>query len=117
VADLGCGTGRHVLPLAENGYFVLAVDLSLPMLSSLKRKSSAEKQLNPSKIWNVPNFWYQVRHPGGSYWLIANAFRSATGKCELGDRYAAYRGIKKMFIHSFRKMELKEDLRRQVSAR
>lgn len=38
VVDLGCGTGRVALPLADLGYRVLGVDLSQAMLEQLRRK-------------------------------------------------------------------------------
>lgn len=40
VLDLGCGSGRSSLPLAERGYFVVAVDLSLRMLQVMMKKVS-----------------------------------------------------------------------------
>ena len=42
VVDLGCGTGRAVLPLARRGFPCLAVDLSLRMLQILGEKASLE---------------------------------------------------------------------------
>ena len=39
IADLGCGSGRSTIPLAQNGYQLLAVDLSEPMLNVLAQKS------------------------------------------------------------------------------
>jgi SAM-dependent methyltransferase len=33
ILDLGCGTGRHAIALAERGYAVLGVDLSMQMLT------------------------------------------------------------------------------------
>ena len=38
ILDLGCGTGRTALPLAERGYRVFGVDLSRPMLSKMLEK-------------------------------------------------------------------------------
>ena len=40
VADLGCGTGRALLPLAERGFRGLAVDLSQRMLERVRQKAS-----------------------------------------------------------------------------
>ena len=44
IVDLGCGSGRSALPLAQRGYEVLAIDLSQSMLGVLSRKS-AERSL------------------------------------------------------------------------
>ena len=38
ILDIGCGTGRHVIPLAELGYEVTGIDLSEGMLEVLKTK-------------------------------------------------------------------------------
>lgn len=38
--DLGCGTGRTILPVAERGWRTLGVDLSHSMLAETRRKSS-----------------------------------------------------------------------------
>lgn len=42
LADLGCGTGRLLVPFARRGFHGLAVDLSLPMLDVVGRKARAE---------------------------------------------------------------------------
>ncbi|VTR95494.1 methyltransferase type 11 : Methylase involved in ubiquinone/menaquinone biosynthesis OS=Singulisphaera acidiphila (strain ATCC BAA-1392 / DSM 18658 / VKM B-2454 / MOB10) GN=Sinac_0703 PE=4 SV=1: Methyltransf_11 [Gemmata massiliana] len=42
VLDLGCGTGRHSLWLAEHGAVVTAVDFSEGMLAEARRKPGAE---------------------------------------------------------------------------
>ena len=42
VVDLGCGTGRALLPLARRGFRGLAVDLSPDMLQIVARKARAE---------------------------------------------------------------------------
>src|SRR5437588_4055464 len=43
VLDLGCGTGRHALWLAEAGARVTAVDFSDGMLAEARRKSGADR--------------------------------------------------------------------------
>ena len=40
VLELGCGTGRITLALAETGIAVVGIDLSVPMLQMLRRKSA-----------------------------------------------------------------------------
>lgn len=47
VVDLGCGTGKLAIPLAEAGYRVLGIDLSADMLAVAKAK--AEKADLPEK--------------------------------------------------------------------
>jgi len=42
VADLGCGTGRALIPLVRRGFRGLAVDLSEPMLRIVNGKAAAE---------------------------------------------------------------------------
>lgn len=38
VADLGCGSGRHTLPYAQMGHYVIALDISRKMLKITKSK-------------------------------------------------------------------------------
>lgn len=42
VADLGCGAGRAIVPLARLGLHGLAIDLSLPLLQKVRQKAQAE---------------------------------------------------------------------------
>ncbi len=39
--DFGCGTGRNLIPLAERGWRVIGVDLSLDMLREFKTKAGS----------------------------------------------------------------------------
>ena len=52
--DLGCGTGRHALRLAEAGARVTAVDFSEAMLSRARAKPGAQRirflQTRPRRI-------------------------------------------------------------------
>lgn len=43
--DLGCGTGRNLLPLAERGWRTIGVDLSHDMLRRLRDKADANREL------------------------------------------------------------------------
>jgi len=42
IVDLGCGTGRLLVPFARRGYRGLALDLSLPMLRVVGEKARSE---------------------------------------------------------------------------
>ena len=42
VADLGCGTGRALVPVVEAGYRGLAIDLSWPMLQLVQQKAQQQ---------------------------------------------------------------------------
>ena len=61
-------------------------------------------------ILHAHNVGFQVRHPGGAGWMLASAWSQLIGKAEFGDRTANYRGINRVFIHSFRYRELRAAL-------
>jgi SAM-dependent methyltransferase len=42
LVDLGCGAGRHAIRFALRGFEVVAVDLSRPMLETVRRKAEDE---------------------------------------------------------------------------
>ena len=43
ILDIGCGTGRHSIELAQRGYNVLGIDLSESLLGRAKEKASERK--------------------------------------------------------------------------
>ncbi len=47
LVDVGCGAGRNAIPLAMQGWDVLGLDLSTPMLDAAVRRSR-EEQLDPT---------------------------------------------------------------------
>ena len=172
VADLGCGTGRTLVPLLQRGYRGVAIDLSMPMLNQLGKKydwrksaENLEESTQPGQltllnanlceldglkdnsidhaicmfstlgmiagssnrasflkhvrrilkpgglfILHAHNVWFQLRSPGGIKWALGNAWSRICGGSEFGDRTADYRGLRKLFIHSFRKNELRRAL-------
>lgn len=38
ILDIGCGTGRHLIPLHNQGYKIIGIDQSKPMINELKTK-------------------------------------------------------------------------------
>ena len=57
-------------------------------------------------ILHAHNVWFQLRSPGGIGWALSSMWSGIRGNGEFGDRTADYRGLRKLFIHSFRKNEL-----------
>ena len=57
-------------------------------------------------ILHAHNVWSQLRDRGGVRWLANHLVDVVRKKNEFGDRFSDYRGIRNMFIHSFRKREL-----------
>ena len=41
--DVGCGAGRNLVPLARNGWTVVGVDLSLPMIEAAAQRVAGER--------------------------------------------------------------------------
>jgi len=61
-------------------------------------------------VLHAHNSLFQIRQHQGLRNAVASAWKAFRGKHEFGDRTATYRGVKNMFIHSFRRAELKRDL-------
>lgn len=53
ILDIACGTGNHIIPLAERGFKIAAQDKSCDMLESAKRKCQ-NKKLKVSFIGCLP---------------------------------------------------------------
>ncbi len=163
VVDLGCGTGRALVPLARRGFHGIGVDLSLEMLQVVGEKVDEEslpidrlranmveldcladgiadysvclfstlgmirgrenraralghvrRILKPGGIFivHIHNFWFNLRDPGGPWWVIKSVLRSSLKrKIEAGDKFFDYRRIPNMFLHVFRRREILGDLR------
>ena len=158
VVDLGCGTGRALVPLARRGFRGLGVDLSAHMLQVLGKKARqehlpigglqanlieldcirddavdyciclfstlgmirgrqnrqrvlahAQRILKPGGLFvlHVHNFWYSLFDPLGRRWVARHLLRSLLDRdVERGDKFFNYRGIPKMFLHTFTRREL-----------
>ena len=61
-------------------------------------------------VLHAHNSLFQIRQHQGLRNAVASVWKACRGKHEFGDRTATYRGVKNMFIHSFRRAELKRDL-------
>ncbi|MBN1909456.1 MAG: class I SAM-dependent methyltransferase [Pirellulales bacterium] len=162
--DLGCGTGRTLLPLARRGFRCVGVDLSQPMLRVAQEKAAHEglsidwvqanlvqmdcfadgwadyvsclfstlgmiqglenrrtvlahvrRILKPGGrfIVHVHNVWYNLFNPTGRRWLVRHCLGWLYGRCrDPGDKFFTYRGIPRMYLHTFTRHELNSELAR-----
>lgn len=85
---------------------------TLGMIAGAKNRalflSHVRRILKPEGLFilHAHNVWFQLRSPGGIGWALSSAWSQIRGKGEFGDRTADYRGLRNLFIHSFRKHEL-----------
>ncbi len=160
VMDLGCGTGRAMLPLVRKGMHGVAIDLSAHMLRVVSEKARAEQLpvqcvranlveldcfadrsvdcamclfstlgmirgqqqrarmlhhvgriLRPRGkfVLQVHNYWVHLFDPEGPWWMLRNATRRLVKRdVEIGDKFFPYRGIPRMFLHTFSRRELSQ---------
>jgi SAM-dependent methyltransferase len=88
ILDIGCGTGRNALPLAQMGWYVVGTDLSWPMLCAAAERSredpAAGLQLVLAAMDRIPardrSFDMVIAH---GIWNLARSaveFRHAVGE-------------------------------------
>jgi len=158
VVDLGCGTGRTLIPLARRGFRGLGVDLSRHMLEVVGQKAAEEnlpvarlqanlvelgclrddsadyctclfstlgmirgrenrrrvlaharRILKPGGLFvvHVHNLWFGLFDPISRAWLARQTVTALFRRdVELGDKFFDYRGIPRMFLHTFTQREL-----------
>ncbi len=75
ILELGCGTGRVALPLAEAGYKVTGLDLSVPMLERARENARALSPENQQRLRFVEGDMTGFDLPG-AFDLVIIAFRS-----------------------------------------
>ncbi|WP_442482684.1 class I SAM-dependent methyltransferase [Aeoliella sp. SH292] len=60
-------------------------------------------------VVHVHNFWFNLRDPGGPWWVMRNLIEAPLSKkLEVGDKYFPYRGVPDMYLHVFRARELRK---------
>ena len=72
----------------------------------------ARRILKPGGLFilHAHNVWFQLGSRGGIKWALGSAWSQLRGDCEFGDRLADYRGLRNLYIHSFRRNELQRAL-------
>jgi ubiquinone/menaquinone biosynthesis C-methylase UbiE len=64
-------------------------------------------------VLHVHNYWYNVFFPHGLFWVLSNIARASLLRdIERGDKFFTYRGIPRMFLHTFTRRELVRTVRR-----
>ena len=62
-------------------------------------------------IMHVHNFWYNLYTPGGPWWVLRSLVMGCLpGPFETGDKFFPYRGVPNMYLHVFRRRELRREL-------
>jgi len=164
VIDLGTGTGRALVGLAQRGFRGLGVDLSRAMLRIVAEKARLDRLpiqvlqanlveldclrdesfdyaiclfstlgmihgrenrhrllahvrriLKPDGLFvlHVHNLWFNCYDPAGRRWLLRHLPAALCNRhTELGDKYFHYRGIPRMFLHTFTRGQLLRALKR-----
>ncbi len=63
-------------------------------------------------VLHVHNYWFNLFDRLGRRWILRNTVDSALrGEIERGDDFFDYRGVPKMFLHTFPRRELVDELR------
>ncbi len=63
-------------------------------------------------VLHVHNYWFNLFDRLGRGWIIRNTIDSALRReIERGDKFFDYRGVPKMFLHTFSRRELVDELR------
>jgi SAM-dependent methyltransferase len=75
VLELGCGTGRVLIPIARAGIEITGVDLSVNMLEICRQRLESEPGEVQSRVTLV-NEDMRVVDPGGQYMLVTSPFRA-----------------------------------------
>lgn len=58
-------------------------------------------------VVHVHGLWTNLLFPGGLRWIASSWWQSLRDKeSEIGDKYYAYRGLTRMFLHVFRRREI-----------
>jgi ubiquinone/menaquinone biosynthesis C-methylase UbiE len=119
-ADGGLPVDRVAANMVELDCFRDAwADYALCMFSTLGMIRGAENRhrvighvrrilkLGGRFVLHVHNVWYNVFNPAGRRWLIRHLAARACGRrVDPGDKVFAYRGIPKMYLHTFTYREL-----------
>ncbi|HPQ71364.1 MAG TPA: class I SAM-dependent methyltransferase [bacterium] len=89
--EIGCGTGRIAVPLAEKGYAVTGLDRAASMLDEAKRKASAK---------NLPIRWvhsdFHDYRTDEKFALILYPFNTIAHLHEVDDILAVFRKIRSL---------------------
>lgn len=90
ILELGCGTGRIVLPLAKAGWRVTGLDQSPPMLDRARERLRGSGALDQVTLYEAP-MSQAARAPGGPFGLVLISLNGLMHLPTLGEQRAALR--------------------------
>ena len=93
VLDLGCGTGRLLIPLAHDGFDVVGVDLSAPMLA--RAQARKRRQRSPGKSLLVRGD-LRALPLTGTFPLVVMAFHTIQHFVEDDDLLGVLKGVRRL---------------------
>ena len=111
LVDLSCVASASV-------DFGLCMFSTLGMIRGIENRQSALEHfyrvLKPGArlVLHVHNYWFHLFDPSGVWWVCRDLVECLIfQKRQLGDKFCDYRGVPRVYLHSFRKRELRRALR------
>jgi SAM-dependent methyltransferase len=98
VLELGCGTGRVLMPTAKAGIEIIGLDASPAMLSVCRKKLSKESEFVQSKVTDLVNGDMRVFELGREFSLVTIPFRPFQHLLTVEDQLSCLRNIHRHLI-------------------
>jgi SAM-dependent methyltransferase len=115
VLDLGCGAGRNAVPLAQQGWRVLGVDTSLPMVQAARRWASEHRVHHRMHVAVAPMDGLPVRDHSCDLLVAHGIWNLARSQVEFRRALAEAARVAKagagLFVFTFSRMTLPPDAR------
>jgi SAM-dependent methyltransferase len=92
VLEMGCGSGRNLLPIARSGIAIHGIDSSPAMLRALKTRVSAEPSQVRRRV-HLTQGDIRTTRIGNRFGLVTAPFRVAQHLLDLADRRAWLRNV------------------------
>jgi SAM-dependent methyltransferase len=98
VLELGCGTGRVLIPTAKSGIEIVGLDASLPMLSMCKDKLLAQSNEVQSKVTGLVQGDMRDFELGRKFRLVTIPFRPFQHLLTVDDQMSCLQSIRRHLV-------------------